>query len=149
MENRSAPGVMAANLCYDGLEKAIAWLCDTFGFVERFRYGPPDQVTGAQLRLGDAIVMVFRPSVGHGAAETFQFRAPHRNEGSHSITIRVSDVDAHHARAKAAGARVLLPPQSYPFGERQYSVEDVAGRIWCFSQSVADVPPEQWGARVP
>jgi predicted enzyme related to lactoylglutathione lyase len=34
------------------------------------------------------------------------------------------------------------------FGERQYSAEDLAGYRWAFSQSVADVNPEDWGAEV-
>ena len=148
IENRSAPGAMIVNLCYGDVEKAIAWLCDTFGFVERYRYGPADQVVGAQLSLGGAIVMLFGPRIGHGAADSFEFRAPRPNEGSHSVGIRVEDVHAHHARAVECGARVLLPPETYQFGERQYSAEDFAGHLWTFSQSVADVAPADWGARV-
>jgi uncharacterized glyoxalase superfamily protein PhnB len=149
IENRSAPGAMIANLCYEDLEKAITWLCDTFGFTERFRYGSPDEVHGAQLRLGDATVMLFGPRIGHGAAENFVFRAPRENAGSHSISIRVEDVDSHHARASELGARILLPPETYQFGERQYSVEDLGRHLWTFSQSVADVAPEAWGASTP
>jgi uncharacterized glyoxalase superfamily protein PhnB len=33
-----------------------------------------------------------------------------------------------------------------PFGERLYSVEDVGGHRWTFSQSIADIAPEDWGA---
>jgi uncharacterized glyoxalase superfamily protein PhnB len=33
-----------------------------------------------------------------------------------------------------------------PFGERQYTVEDLEGHRWTFSQSIADVPFEAWGA---
>jgi uncharacterized glyoxalase superfamily protein PhnB len=146
IENRSAPGAMSANLGYDDLEEAIAWLCETFGFVERFRYGPPDQIAGAQLQLGDAIVMLFGPGIGHGAAENFRRRAPLREEASHTVTIRVEDVDAHHDHARTCGARVLLPPTTHHFGERQYSVVDCAGHLWCFSQSMQDVHPKDWGA---
>jgi len=39
--------------------------------------------------------------------------------------------------------------ETYKFGERQYSVEDLGGHLWTFSQSVADVPPEDWGAITP
>jgi hypothetical protein len=35
-----------------------------------------------------------------------------------------------------------------PFGERVYTVEDLAGHRWTFSQSIADVAPEQWGATI-
>lgn len=30
-------------------------------------------------------------------------------------------------------------------GERQYSAEDPAGHQWRFSETVADVAPEEWG----
>jgi hypothetical protein len=36
-----------------------------------------------------------------------------------------------------------------PFVERQYTVEDSRGHRWTFSQSIADVAPEAWGARQP
>ena len=147
--NRSAPGAMTVNLGYEDLEEAIAWLSDTFGFVERYRYGPGTRVFGAQLQLGGAIIMLFGHSVGHGEAESFIFRAPRPNEGSHTITVAVEDVDAHYAHASERGARILLAPKTYEFGERQYSVQDHAGHLWCFSQSVSDVAPGDWGARTP
>jgi uncharacterized glyoxalase superfamily protein PhnB len=59
--------------------------------------------------------------------------------------IRVADVDAHCERAKAAGAQIVNPPTTYPFGERQYSAVDFAGHVWTFSQSVADSDPGSWG----
>ena len=31
------------------------------------------------------------------------------------------------------------------FGERQYSAQDPAGHHWTFSQTLADVAPEEWG----
>ncbi len=37
-----------------------------------------------------------------------------------------------------------MPPGNKEFGERQYSVEDFAGNRWAFTQSVADVAPEEW-----
>jgi uncharacterized glyoxalase superfamily protein PhnB len=61
--------------------------------------------------------------------------------------VRAEDVDAHHARAQALGARILDGPKDFPYGERQYNVEDLAGHHWCFSQTIADVAPEDWGGR--
>jgi uncharacterized glyoxalase superfamily protein PhnB len=60
--------------------------------------------------------------------------------------VRVDDVDVHHDRAQLRGARVLHPPTDYPYGERQYEVEDPAGHRWTFSETIADVAPEDWGA---
>ena len=64
---------------------------------------------------------------------------------ANAVMIRVDDVDQHCARARAAGAKVLSDPATQPYGERQYSVEDLGGHVWTFSQSVADVDPAAWG----
>lgn len=65
--------------------------------------------------------------------------------GGHGVLVRVEDADAHHARAAVAGAEILSPPTTYPFGERQYSARDPGGHRWTFSETVADVDPATWG----
>jgi uncharacterized glyoxalase superfamily protein PhnB len=62
--------------------------------------------------------------------------------------VRVEDVDSHFEHARDFGARILSPPTDYPFGERQYTAEDLAGHRWTFSESVSDVDPKDWGATV-
>ena len=59
--------------------------------------------------------------------------------------VRVADADSHHKHAQANGAKVLRAPTDYPYGERQYTAEDLGGHRWTFSQSIADVAPESWG----
>ena len=49
IENRSAaPGPVVPVLVYEDVGKAIEWLCETFGFVERFRYGPEGKDWGGK-----------------------------------------------------------------------------------------------------
>jgi len=74
-------------------------------------------------------------------------RSPRPNEVSQYVTVRVEDVNEHFEHARQRSARILKPPTDMPFGERQYTVEDPWGHRWTFSQSIADVPPEAWGAR--
>ena len=64
------------------------------------------------------------------------------------VMVPVPDVDAHHAAAVAAGARVLNPPTTHRYGERQYSVIDPGGHRWTFSQSVDDSDPATWGGEL-
>ena len=59
--------------------------------------------------------------------------------------VRVEDANRHYEHARQHGARILEPPTDHPYGERQYTAEDLAGRRWTFSQSIADVAPEEWG----
>jgi hypothetical protein len=32
----------------------------------------------------------------------------------------------------------------YPYGERQYTVEDPSSHRWAFSEAIADVDPKSW-----
>ncbi len=63
----------------------------------------------------------------------------------HSVMVRVEDVHQHFRHTGRRGARIVRPPTDYPYGERQYTVEDLGGHVWTFSQSVVDVAPEEWG----
>lgn len=138
-ENRSAPpGTMVPCLIYRDVSKAIDWLRGAFGLTERLRTPPePDgTIHHAQLSIGDGSVILS----GQRVAQPDEF--------IQTIMVRVVNIDDHFARAKAFGARILSPPDSKPFGERQYRAEDLEGRQWAFTESVADVPPEAWGAQV-
>jgi uncharacterized glyoxalase superfamily protein PhnB len=46
------------------------------------------------------------------------------------IVIHVTDVDAHHERARAAGADVLYAPRDEDYGQREYGVRDPEGHLW-------------------
>lgn len=129
--NRSMPAsTVIPVLLYDDVPAAVAWLSDAFGFVERLRIGDHR----AQLTFGGGAVVVARRA-----------RAGAPDAADHSVMVRVGDANAHCARASAAGARVVQPPTSFSYGERQYTAIDPGGHAWTFSQSVADVHPETWG----
>jgi hypothetical protein len=53
--------------------------------------------------------------------------------------------DPNRDPAREGGARILDPPADYPYDERQYTAEDLSGHRWTFSQSIADVVPEERG----
>lgn len=63
--------------------------------------------------------------------------------------VRVVDVDADCTRATALGASIISEPTTFLYGERQYTVDDLAGHRWTFSETVADVDPNDWGGEVP
>ena len=138
--NRSAPkATVVPILVYEDVGRAIEWLCDVFGFTERLRAGAPGgSVAHAQLDVAECTVMLGR----QGA----EYRPPRPNEVSQYVTVHVDDVDRHFEHARRRGARIVKAPANMPFGERQYTAEDIGGHRWTFSQSVADVEPEAWGA---
>ena len=143
VKNRSAPGATVVPiLVYEDVEKAVEWLCGTFGFQERLRAGAPGGVVShAQLAIAEGAVMLGR--------QGGEFRPPREGEVSQFVVVHVEDVDAHFERSRRLGARILRPPSDMPFGERQYTGEDPWGHRWTFSQSIADVPLEAWGAKAP
>lgn len=137
--NRSMPSAtVIPELVYPDVGAAIEWLSEAFGFTERWRAGDDR----AQLAIGDGAIVVMEPGLAGG---TDVFGPPAGVAITHSIMVRVEDVDTHHERARGRGARILRPPADHPYGERQYTAEDFAGHRWAFSQSIADVAPETWG----
>ncbi len=138
MVNRSMPpGAVVPVLSYEDVAKAIEWLCGAFGFTERLRTPaePDGTIHHAQLAIGDGAAIL---TDERGATQ-------HHSSG---VVVHVEDVDAHFERVRTFGAKIVRAPSTAEFGERQYTAEDVEGHPWTFSQSVADVRPEDWGARV-
>ena len=133
--NRSIPSATVIPvLIYPDVREAVSWLGEAFGFVERVRIGEDHR---SQLSIGDGAVII-----GDVRKER---RPPRAGEVTHSVMVRVDDVDAHCERARAHGARVLMEPTDFEYGERQYAAEDPAGHHWTFSETIADVAPEAWG----
>jgi uncharacterized glyoxalase superfamily protein PhnB len=133
--NRSIPAATVIPvLIYPDVREAVDWLSTAFGFVERLRIGEAHR---SQLSFGEGAVIV--GDVRHDR------RPPRPGEVTHSVMVRVADVDAHCERARAHGALIAMEPKDFEYGERQYTVEDPAGHQWTFSQTLADVAPEEWG----
>jgi uncharacterized glyoxalase superfamily protein PhnB len=62
-----------------------------------------------------------------------------------AVMVRVEDVNDHDERARRSGMRIVREPNDYPYGERQYNVEDFAGHFWCFSQSICRCRSQRMG----
>lgn len=123
-------------LVYPEVEEAVDWLCSTFGFTEIWRAGGHR----ARIAFGNGVVIVADVDPAYGRAAPGQ-----GGLRSHAVMVKVEDVDAHHDHAQRQGARIINPPADYPYGERQYSVEDLAGHRWTFTQTTVDLAPEDWG----
>jgi uncharacterized glyoxalase superfamily protein PhnB len=134
--NRSIPSATVIPvLIYPDVREAVAWLTAAFGFAERLQIGESHR---SQLRVGDGGAVI----VGDVHRDR---RPPRAGEVTHSVTVRVEDAAAHCERARAHGARILMEPTDFEYGERQYTVEDPAGHRWTFSETLDDVDPASWG----
>ncbi len=128
LSNRSMPrSTVLPELAYPDIGDAIERLCEAFGFTLRIRIANHR----AQLNVGDGAVILIEanPNVSLKAA----------------VMVRVDDVNSHCEHARQRGVNIVREPTDYPYGERQYNAQDFAGHHWCFSQSIADVDPRNWG----
>jgi len=125
-------------LFYDNASKAIDWLCAAFGFEIQLKVeGANGDIEHSELVFGGGVIMV-------GSTKREERRASPRSiEGanSQSLFVYVDDLDAHLARARAAGAMVLQEPKVSDYGEefwsdRSYQAADCEGHRWWFSERV-------------
>ena len=138
--NRSVPtNTILPHIAYRDLEAALVWLSNAFGFVEHYRYGDP--LSGAQMRAGDAWIMLHRVRHENAVPKLCGF-------GTQSLTIFVADVESHYQRARSAGATILEEPHETVYGEFQYAAQDLDGHLWLFSRHARDLSPSQWDAEV-
>ncbi|HEY2119559.1 MAG TPA: VOC family protein [Candidatus Acidoferrum sp.] len=141
VKNRSVPtDTILPHVMYRDVEEAIAWLTRVFGFTEHYHHGDPSgPISGAQMYLGNAYIMLKRARPGCASPEQLGY-------GTQSLTIFVDDIDSHFQKAKAGGATILEEPHETVYGERQYAATDQDGHHWLFSKHARDLSPEQWGA---
>ena len=136
--NRSVPSASVVPvLVYPDVRAAVAFLETAFGFEERVQIGEDHR---SQLCFGDGALIV-----GDVRKER---RPPRQGEVTHSVMVRVDDARGHCERARRHGARIVMEPTDFEYGERQYTAEDPAGHQWTFSETLADVGPEEWGGEL-
>ncbi len=127
-------------LCYADAPAAIDFLQRAFGFHTRERLDMEDGRVGhAELGLEGGVIMLASlwPEMG--------FASPRDLTGVHGQTYCfVDDVDAHHARARAAGATIVAEPADQFYGARMYRAVDPEGHRWIFATQVRDVAREDW-----
>ena len=126
---------------YDDASKAIDWLCRAFGFEVQLKVeGEGRRIEHSELKFGGGLVMVSSP---HGSSERktpVPGKSPRAVGGVNTqmLAVFVDDADAHCARARAAGARILDEPTTTDYGDvywsdRTYRAEDPEGHHWWFA----------------
>jgi uncharacterized glyoxalase superfamily protein PhnB len=111
------------SLRYQDAKAAIDFLERAFGFERHAVHEDDDGlVLHAELRYGDGMVML--GSAGRGDA-TF-------DTGRSVSYVVIDDADAHHERAKAAGAEIVRELNDTDYGSRDYAAKDPEGNVWSF-----------------
>ena len=93
----------------------------------------------------DLDIVLFQPHGGRSQAEGDALLTLVTQGSIQAAIFRADDLDATFETVRASGAEVLQEPIEYEYGERECTVEDLAGHRWQFTQTMRDVAPEEWG----
>ncbi len=97
---------------------SLAHYRDALGFEEAFTWGEPTYYAG-----------VCRGNVTiHLQAASHTERSP----GASLLNIFVSSADAIFEELRERGARIVKEPATYPYGMRDFDVEDLDGNVLVF-----------------
>jgi PhnB protein len=115
---------------YEDLPAALEFLAAAFGFTERMRNTNPDgSLSHCEMAVGDSVLMLGTPP---------DYKNPaHGGNVTVGLHVHVADVDAHYARAVAAGAKPDREPVDMPYGVRSYGATDPEGHQWFFAQPLS------------
>ncbi len=128
-------------LSYEDGVRAMEWLASAFGFRERTRMvGPDGKLAHGEMQAGAGMIMLASPTTDYESPGRHREHCEAARRWSQvpwvidGVLVFVDDVDAHFARAKRAGARILSEPQDARPG-RLYRAEDLEGHRWMFLQA--------------
>ncbi|HEV8548139.1 MAG TPA: VOC family protein [Polyangiaceae bacterium] len=136
----------SSSLGYERAAEAIDWLGRAFGFeVHTKILGKDGRIEHSELTFGGAVFMVSDPK-----PDKFdERRAPSQIGGvnTQSIFVYVDDVEAHCARARAAGAKIVHELTTTDYGDgywvdRGYGCLDLGGHSWYFAERVSTSPEQ-------
>ncbi len=129
---KSTTATIVPSLRYRDAPAAIDWLCKAFGFEQHLVVpGEAGTIAHAQLVFGNGMIMLGSARDDDLGRLQRPLDAPDAPV-SESAYVIVSDVDAHHARAAAAGATVVMAPADQDYGGRLYACRDPEGNLWHF-----------------
>jgi uncharacterized glyoxalase superfamily protein PhnB len=118
---------------YRDAPAAIEWLCRAFGFERHAVYADEDgSIAHAQLSFGNGMIML--GSVENASEWGRLIRQPDEIGGAEtqSACVIVDDADLVHARAKAAGAAIVIDIKDEEYGGRGFACRDLEGHLWYF-----------------
>lgn len=140
--------VFTPTVSYRDAKAALAWLERAFGFeISMAIDGPPDQPAMGHYEMSCA--GAGRLIVGAEWADWTRSPASCGGSNTQSVEVRLTEgIDAHCARARAAGAVVAEEPTDQFYGDRKYRALDPEGHCWTFVMHVRDVTKEEAEAAI-
>jgi len=107
--------------------KLLDFVKEAFGADEIMRMpGEHGEVSHAEVRIGDSVVMMGQPGDGSPATAA-------------ALYFYAEDADAMYKRAVAAGAESTEEPADQFYGDRRAGVKDPAGNTWWIATHIRDM----------
>lgn len=116
-------------ICRD-VVATMDFLARAFGFIEEMRVDTPSGGTHAQMTLDGQRIMLGQ------RYEAWKMHPPEAGAVTQGVFVYLPGVDAHHARAAAAGASIVAAPKDESYG-RTYTARDPDGHLWFFTTPLA------------
>ncbi|MEO7674123.1 MAG: VOC family protein [Pyrinomonadaceae bacterium] len=134
-------GVTPYLICKNA-ESAIEFYTRAFDAVELFRIGSPGMVGHAEMKIGNAIIMLAdeHPEMGAVSPETVGGTPV-------QLLVYVEDVDAFTGKAVEEGLTIIRPIEDQFYGDRSGQFKDPFGHVWSFATHIEDVSPEEMNNR--
>lgn len=133
------PNLMSA-ICYRDPKAALKFLEAAFGFELLMLIEDGEgNLAHSEMSYGNGVVMV-------GNEWSDDHASPASISGKNTQTVHIhieDDIDAHCARARAAGFEILAEPETQFYGDRTYRCRDPEGHIWTVGQPVQAVTREE------
>lgn len=98
--------------------ESVAHYRDALGFRQEFIYGEPTFYAGVER---DGVTIHLQAA-----------RMTKRQPGHGAVNVFVTDVDALYQELKSRGARTMSEPKDYPYGMRDFEVNDLDGNQLSF-----------------
>ena len=128
------------SLAYKDNRSALRWLETAFGFEpSEVLTDSEGNIVHAEMTHDDGVVMI-----GGEWADWTRSPASLGGKNTQRVHVRIErGIDEHCARARQAGAKIVMEPADQFYGARTYTAADPEGHYWTFSQAVRNVSQEE------
>lgn len=134
-EERQMPNyTVIPSLRVRDMKPALDFYTNVLGFVIQRGTADEDNVS---LNRGEAHFMIERPGTFYSEAYNAAIRERMGGLSPHAIYVEAPDLEELHGKLVAAGAKVLDPLATRPWGQAEFTVEDPDGNWLTFWKATA------------
>lgn len=130
---KATTATMISCLGYRDADAAVDWLCRAFGMQQHAVYrDDTGKIVHAELSFGNGMIMIGPSNQGDFGKRFMTMPDKTGGRETQTVYVIVDDADAHHARAVAERAQIVMPLESKGYGGKSYAARDLEGHLWSF-----------------